>query len=203
MAYDISEAQFQKDLRITRYRNKKGTYKYEQKPVIPIESLNQRKNSIVSIVCKDFFMTRDKTAGRLHSNLTNLTSNLFPALSFKGKKLVGYDIANSQPILFTALNNMLNKENESARGQNIQNTSHTHTHLHTHIHTHTPTHTNTHLHTPTHTYTPKQTNKNKTKTKQNKNKNKNKTKQNKTKQNKTKPKPKPKQKQQKQNKAIS
>ena len=50
-------------------------------------------------------MSRDETSGRLHSNVTGLSSRIFPALRIQGMPLVGYDIANSQPFICSALIN--------------------------------------------------------------------------------------------------
>jgi len=45
----------------------------------------------------------DSTAGRLHTNLTNLKSDLRNYLTYDGKTLVAVDIRNSQPYLSLAL----------------------------------------------------------------------------------------------------
>jgi hypothetical protein len=60
-------------------------------------------------------MSWDETSGRLHSNVTGLSSRIFPAFRIKGEPLVGYDIANSQPFLCSALINLL-LDNEQKKG---------------------------------------------------------------------------------------
>lgn len=153
MAYDISEEMFQKDLKAPRFRSKKGKYKSEPKRVSPIEALNKRKQDIVNILCKNFYMNRDETAGRVHSNLTTLTSNLFPALTCKGKKLVGYDIANSQPFLFTALVSLFQLENDSTRGAILKYSSISHKNLYKYLQSYLSPINKTH-NTPTPTLIP-------------------------------------------------
>lgn len=59
--------------------------------------------SIDLIKAKDWFFVVDKTAGRIHNNVTNLSKKLRPFLRYKNKKLVEIDIANSQPFLFNVL----------------------------------------------------------------------------------------------------
>lgn len=106
-AYDISEKIYQTDLIHLRTRMKKGDHKYYEVEVDPLRALQYRKDGIVSIGMKDFYIRRDETSGRVHSNLTNLTSQIFPTLNYKGDPLVGYDIANSQPYLTSALLNFI------------------------------------------------------------------------------------------------
>lgn len=52
---------------------------------------------------KQFRASIDNTAGRLHTNLTNLKSELRQAFTYKGKPLVSLDLSNSQPYLSTVL----------------------------------------------------------------------------------------------------
>lgn len=61
--------------------------------------------SVDLIDSKSFFFTVDSTAGRVHNNITNLSRDLRPFLSFNNEKLVEIDIANSQPFLFNILIN--------------------------------------------------------------------------------------------------
>lgn len=76
-AYDISEEIYQKDLIHKRKRMKKGKHRYYEVEVDPLRSLQYRKDGIVSIGMKDFYIHRDHTSGRVHSNLTSFTSQLF------------------------------------------------------------------------------------------------------------------------------
>ncbi|MDQ7818374.1 MAG: hypothetical protein RDU14_15210 [Melioribacteraceae bacterium] len=59
--------------------------------------------SIDLIKAKDWFFVVDKTAGRIHNNITNLSKNLRPFLRYQNQNLVEIDIANSQPFLFNVL----------------------------------------------------------------------------------------------------
>jgi len=52
---------------------------------------------------KAFFQTVDKTAGRVHNNITNLSRQLRPFLRYGNENLIEIDIANSQPFLFNTL----------------------------------------------------------------------------------------------------
>lgn len=139
-AYDISESIFQQDLKTTRYKNKKGKYSYYQAKVNPLVSLNHRKNSIVSIAESKFMMTRDETSGRVHTNLTSLTSALFPTLRYNDAPLIGYDIANSQPFLLAVLINYLINLDDSEKGKpfKIQSKHHYNTHNNQYNNTNTP-----------------------------------------------------------------
>ena len=52
-----------------------------------------------------FFQSVDKTAGRVHNNITNLSRNLRPFLRYNGQRLFEIDIVSSQPFLFNVLIN--------------------------------------------------------------------------------------------------
>ncbi len=52
---------------------------------------------------KAWFFRLDNTAGRLHTNLTNVSKLVRPFLSYKGQSLVALDVANAQPFLATCL----------------------------------------------------------------------------------------------------
>lgn len=67
--------------------------------ILPIERLNSKSKNPL------FFV--DKTAGRLHTNFTQLKSELRKYVSYDGKILCSVDISNSQPYL---LNSLLSKE---------------------------------------------------------------------------------------------
>ena len=61
--------------------------------------------SIDMIYSKDWFFVVDKTAGRVHNNVTNLSKNFRPFLIFNNQKLVEIDVKNAQPLLFNLLIN--------------------------------------------------------------------------------------------------
>jgi hypothetical protein len=115
LAYDLNEEIYQEDKISPRIGYRKGEYHYEPYRINPDRAKTARKENIVAILSKQFYMSRDETSGRLHSNVTGLSSRIFPALRIKGKPLVGYDIANSQPFLCSALINLL-LDNEQKKG---------------------------------------------------------------------------------------
>ena len=67
------------------------------------EQYNSWYCSIERIHNKDWFFIVDKTAGRVHNNITNLAKIFRPFLSLNNNKLIEIDIANSQPLLFNVL----------------------------------------------------------------------------------------------------
>jgi len=67
------------------------------------EQYNSYSISIDMIAGKNYFFVADKTAGRVHNNITNLPSDLRPFLRYNNQELVEIDIANSQPFLFNLL----------------------------------------------------------------------------------------------------
>ena len=99
LAHDINDQIYQEDKIFPRKGYKRGEYHYEPYLIDPDRAKTARKDNIVAIGSKQFYMSRDETSGRLHSNVTGLSSRIFPALRINGKPLVGYDIANSQPFL--------------------------------------------------------------------------------------------------------
>lgn len=115
MAHDINDQIYQEDKIFPRKGYKWGEYHYEPYLIDPDRAKTARKDNIVAIGSKQFYMSRDKTSGRLHSNVTGLSSRIFPALRINEKPLVGYDIANSQPFLCSALINLL-LDNERKMG---------------------------------------------------------------------------------------
>jgi hypothetical protein len=68
-----------------------------------IKSYNSGKMSLSKIDNKEFYCHIDQTSNRLHTNLTNLGSNLRKYLRYKDKPLVSFDIKNSQLYFVTAL----------------------------------------------------------------------------------------------------
>lgn len=92
LAHDLNWEQYQADKRNPRIGFKKGEYHYEPYKINPHRDYNSRKDNIVAIGMSQFYMSRYETSGRLHSNVTGLSSRIFPALRINGKPLVGYDI---------------------------------------------------------------------------------------------------------------
>ena len=117
-AHDLNEEIYQEDIISPRIGYRKGEYHYVPYKINSSRAKTARKESIVAILSKQFYMSRDETSGRLHSNVTGLSSRIFPALRIQGKPLVGYDIANSQPFLCSALINLL-LDNEQKKGNFI------------------------------------------------------------------------------------
>ena len=70
-------------------------------PVNPIFWLYSQLRIVYSIHNKQFRFKVDKTGYRLHTNLTNIKSELRNFITFKGVKLVSIDYSNSQPLLST------------------------------------------------------------------------------------------------------
>lgn len=73
------------------------------KNALTFEQYNSWNCSIDMIHHKDWFFVVDKTAGRVHNNITNLPKIFRPFLSFNGQKLIEIDLRNSQPLLFNIL----------------------------------------------------------------------------------------------------
>lgn len=70
-----------------------------------IKKLSSSLINIDKIANKQFHFSVDKSAGRLHHNLTNIKSELRNFISYKGQSLVSIDIANSQPVMSLLLLN--------------------------------------------------------------------------------------------------
>jgi hypothetical protein len=116
LAHKLNWELYQEDKLSPRIGYHKGLYRYEPYQINPNLAYNARKENIVAIGMRQFYISRDKTSGRLHSNVTGLSSRIFPALGIKGEPLVGYDIANSQPFLCSALINLiLSKEQKKGK----------------------------------------------------------------------------------------
>src|SRR6185312_9014701 len=64
---------------------------------------NANLMNIMRLKDKDYYFRVDASAGRLHTNLTSLKSELRDWLSWKGKPLVSNDLKCAQPLLLTAL----------------------------------------------------------------------------------------------------
>lgn len=73
-----------------------------------LESFTSDKIRLKKILEKDWFFKQDKY-GRIHTNITTLTSKYRQFLSVNDEHLVNIDIRNSQPLfLLIALNNIIN-----------------------------------------------------------------------------------------------
>lgn len=68
-----------------------------------LDIYNAYRLSIEYINEKTFFFKVDHTAGRVHTNITNLSKDLRCFLHNEGKPLINIDICNSQPFLFNIL----------------------------------------------------------------------------------------------------
>ncbi len=64
---------------------------------------NAYRVSIEYIYEKTFFFKVDTIAGRIHTNITNLSRDLRRFLNYEGNPLINIDISNSQPFLFNIL----------------------------------------------------------------------------------------------------
>ena len=76
---------------------KRGRYKE------PIEQYNAALMNLYYLKDRRISFFIDDTVGRLHTNLTNIQSDLRNFITWKGQKLVSIDISNSQPFLSTLL----------------------------------------------------------------------------------------------------
>ncbi|MCT3672565.1 hypothetical protein KRE49_09345 [Elizabethkingia meningoseptica] len=66
---------------------------------------NSRLIPLIKLNTQNFAHTIDSTAGRMHTALTQLKSDLRPFIKYDGNTLVAVDITNSQPYLSTILFN--------------------------------------------------------------------------------------------------
>lgn len=67
------------------------------------DTYNAYLSSINMIASGSYFLKVDSTAGRVHTNISNMAKVLRPFLKFRGRPLIEIDIANSQPFIFNAL----------------------------------------------------------------------------------------------------
>ncbi|WP_412987663.1 hypothetical protein [Pontimicrobium sp. IMCC45349] len=88
----------------------------------PELKLNSRLLPFQRLKRGDFAFFVDKTAGRLHTNLTQIKSELRKYISYNGQKLVSIDIINCQPYLSTAL--LDDKIYTNSNMNNIYNNTH-------------------------------------------------------------------------------
>lgn len=80
-------------------KNKKG-YKVKKHPH---EQYMHGKISVDALKSEGVRFEIDQIAGRLHTTLTNMKSDLRNLITYEGKKLASIDIANSQPYFATVL----------------------------------------------------------------------------------------------------
>jgi len=73
----------------------------------PYEQYNSALQVAERLYKKEYLMKIDSTSGRFHTLLTQLDKGLRQFITFKGQKLVGIDLRNSQPLLAIVL---LNKD---------------------------------------------------------------------------------------------
>ena len=59
--------------------------------------------SIMRIYSRDFTFHPDTTAGRIHTNLTNLRSELRQYIRLDGQRIIGRDLVSSQPVFLSCL----------------------------------------------------------------------------------------------------
>lgn len=86
--------------------SKSTDYNFEQSQNIKaIMRYNSRLRPLILFNNSTFNPTVDKTAGRLHSVLTQLKSDLRQFITYNGEPLVAIDIVNSQPYLASVLLN--------------------------------------------------------------------------------------------------
>ncbi len=69
----------------------------------PVEQYNSANINIYYLKDKRFYFFVDPNVGRLHTNLTNIQSDLRNFITWKGQKLTSIDISNSQPYLSSKL----------------------------------------------------------------------------------------------------
>ena len=105
-ASDCAWSMYKQDMleyssKIAKYELKvaNATYKSKslRKPANPIVRLTVGLDNINRIDNKDFVFTQDSTAYRLHTNLTNIKSELRNYFTYKGQQVVSVDVCNSQP----------------------------------------------------------------------------------------------------------
>jgi hypothetical protein len=75
----------------------------KEKYKIPINQFNRNLIAVNNIDNNCYFLKRDDNVLRFHSNLSNMSSVLRNAITYKGEKLYSIDVKNSQPYLSIAL----------------------------------------------------------------------------------------------------
>lgn len=79
-------------------KNQENIFSYNYSPN-STKTYNSRLIPVLKIHEGQFFPTIDRSAGRLHSTLTQLKSELRQFVTYKGETLVSIDIKNSQPYM--------------------------------------------------------------------------------------------------------
>ena len=77
----------------------------KEKYKTPINQFNRNLIAVNSIDNNCYFLKRDDNVLRFHSNLSNISSVLRNAITYKGEKLYSIDVKNSQPYLSVVLFN--------------------------------------------------------------------------------------------------
>ncbi|TWP28837.1 hypothetical protein ETU08_08315 [Apibacter muscae] len=80
-------------------KNQFNIFSSEGKKINPMARFNCRYIVLLKLYKQQFLSTVDSTAGRFHTVLTQLKSDLRQFVSYNGQKLVAIDIVNSQPYL--------------------------------------------------------------------------------------------------------
>ena len=87
--------------KLAKYELKVANATYKSKslkaPAKPSIRLTVGLDNIDRIDNKDFSFKQDSTAYRLHTNLTNIKSELRNYVKYKGQQIVSVDVCNSQP----------------------------------------------------------------------------------------------------------
>ena len=95
--------------KFAKYELKAANASYKSKslkaPAKPSIRLTVGLDNIDRIDNKDFSFKQDSTAYRLHTNLTNIKSELRNYISYKGQQIVSVDFASSQPMFITTVLN--------------------------------------------------------------------------------------------------
>lgn len=93
----------EKMLKETKYKGlTEEDFKKEQNHIL-LEREIHWKNALENLDEGFLCFKKDETVGRLHTNVSGLKRELRPLLSYKGERLIGCDMKNSQPALSVAL----------------------------------------------------------------------------------------------------
>lgn len=98
----LNHIRSQYDFRISHPDNREWDYK-KKKYKDPLQQYNSALINIYYLKDKRHIFHVDQNVGRLHTNLTNIPSDLRNFITWKGQRLVTIDITNSQPYLSTIL----------------------------------------------------------------------------------------------------
>ena len=84
---------FKRGQEFSSLEHRKAYHKFINGVVIPISMIHM----------KQFYFSVDKSGYRLHTNLTNLNKEQRKHLSYRGERLVAWDLKNSQPFFLNVL----------------------------------------------------------------------------------------------------